>query len=237
MAVEDADIEGLSPEEAELRAHLRPVARRRAGPLLKRLCLAFTGVDEVAFSRLLESEFEGLVFAGVFETEDGKEFRQVEDLYLPRGARQRWAFVPPAGWDWAQVYWGEDGYLRNVPWTLAAYHSGVSDETADAAGRPTKRVTRFESTLLGYHYRTDPDRKALLRKLWRLVDSIAEREVKEIDRLGRVTDRLRPHMTRFGYDALRWCQQDASRRLLDWHRPTDDWQMPESPWYEGLPGL
>lgn len=94
-------------------------------------------------------------------------------------------------------------------------------------------MTHRPIVLRGYHYRVEPERKALLRRIWRLVDGIAEREVKEIDRDARVTDRYRPHMTRFGYDALRWCAQHPERRLLRYFRPVDGWAMPASPWHEG----
>lgn len=224
-------------DEDRLHALLKPTSRRRFGPQSKSLDLAFTRPDEMALTRLLQAHFAGVVFAGSFDMEGGKEFRQTEGVHGPPRARERWAFVPPPGWDWDQVTWSPEGFVQGLPSTLVSYKSGTLDRDLDEAGRPREQVMTFASALWEHYYRDDGERKALLRRVWRLVDGISERDVRAIYDTRHVVDRIRLPGMRFGYDALQWCGQHPDRRLARYFRPVDDWVRPESPWYEGLRGL
>lgn len=219
-------------DDEQLRTLLKPTSRRRFGPLSKSLDLAFTRPDEIALTRLLQARFPGVVFAGCFDVKGGEEFRQVEGLYGPPRALERWAFVPPLEWDWDQVTWTAEGFVRGLPPTLVSYQSGTLDRHLDESGRPRQQVLIFPSVLWNHYYRDDGERKALLRRVWRLVDGISERDVRAIYDTGHVVDRIRLPGMRFGYDALQWCGQHPDRRLARYFRPVDDWVRPASPWYD-----
>lgn len=143
------------------------------------------------------------------------------------------ASVPPPGWDWSAVHRAGNGFISGLPERSIAYWSCISMQPTDASVRPATTNLVPHTVLTGYYYRGDREQQAFLRRVWRLVDRITEREVKEIYRNGETKERVRPHMTRFGHDALQWCQEDRERRLLNDYRPVDGWAMPESPWYEG----
>lgn len=230
--VEGTASKAIPANEEDLRTLLNPVRRRRSGRLGRSLYLAFTRLDEAAFTRLLLKSFPEMLFADLPPRGTEPLVRPLTGLSADRTAHSIRAFVPPPGWDWSAVHRARNGFVSGLPERSIAYWPGINMQPTDASGRPERPNLSPHTVLTGYYYRDDREQQAFVRQVWRLVDRITEREVKEIYRNGEAKGRVRSHMTRLGYDALRWCAQHPERRLLNDYRPIDGWAMPESPWYD-----
>jgi hypothetical protein len=80
--------------------------------------------------------------------------------------------------------------------------------------------------------RSDRAAARFLARVWRVSEKISTNKVREIDEdTGRT---IWPRISGLwcGFDALRWCRE-SENRVLNWrYRPIDDWEMPDSPYYD-----
>ena len=86
-----------------------------------------------------------------------------------------------------------------------------------------------------WHY-GDNAAQAIVGKVWRILAKVTTNRVKvEFPRKGIVlSDGSKGGWTWFGHHALKWCRSDPEYMLNAQRRPADDWEVPNSEWYQDL---
>ena len=218
--------------EAALRKLLRP-RRRPPQPVVKGRRWVMSERDIAAFVRILCERFPMIVFLkGKSAGERQTKWDLVPD---PVGVHEKvYAVVPDGDWDAAEYCaqprqpWGSSPeksfsfWIPNGPFI----HRLDSGRVIESLG---------QGTLGGGHAKSDRDTARFLAQVWRITAKVSTNkvEIKEIDETtGRTVGSRRIPLLWYGFDALHWCLE-RDNRVLDWcDRPPDDWEMPDSPYYD-----
>jgi len=222
MAYEDMD-------EAALRSLLRP---RRSPPLpvTKGKQWVMTDTDLAAFTRILRGRFPSIRFLETTDvmTDDGKKLRR--PLEWPTDAEfEAYAIVPGDGLGHKTEFRLTTGEVVRGPYfRLRRCHLARWRDPQP----PAVNGNLLESIMQGEHARSDGDAARFLARVWRAAEKISVNKVKMIDRETGATIWPRIHGPWCGFDALRWCREEENRVLNSSYRPTDDWVMPDSPYYD-----
>ena len=215
--------------EAELRAMLKP-RRTPPQPVRKSRQWVVTDRDIAAFAKLLREKFPTMVFLRRKDADEQETEWHV--LHCPAcSGGYVYAVLPSEGWE-AEAFCARPPHLRgSFPDThFWMFGSRTPSFRTQKSGRVIEE--REVSFMQGWHLRSDRETARFLRRVWRLSEKLATSRVKLID--AETGGTVHPELDRqwYGFDALAWCQQRLDRVLDGNCRPTDDWRMPDLPWYE-----
>lgn len=210
-------------EEVELRRLLRP-RRQPPNPSVKGLQWVMTGADFEAFGRVLCESFPSIVFYELIGPRDCPQYRKITML---ANATNILGFIPPPDWC-AEDFPAGDPRVRKIKLRFTFWRSNPTYSASNESGHRIEFLR--DGAMYANYFRTDGDTARFLRRVWRASEKITTKLVKEVDLAGR-TLYVERQYDRFGFGALRWCQEDPMRRLNLRYRPTDDWSMPDSPYY------
>jgi len=212
-------------DEAELRRLLRPRTRPPV-PAVKGLQWYMTGVDYEALGRVLRERFPTILFYELIEPEVGpKYWKKITSL---AHAQTVDGLIPPPDWNVEELP-ADDLRMRQIRLCFTFWRLPRAYTVELESGH---RIEYLRNCAMYANYmRSDVDTARFLGRVWRASEKITTKLVKEVDGAGHTLNVERRY-ERFGFDALRWCQQDPIRRLGEHYRPTDDWTMPHSPYYD-----
>jgi hypothetical protein len=97
----------------------------------------------------------------------------------------------------------------------------------------TKYESRGLTNMYGNYYPSDRDTANFLRRTWRIAGKITHNRWDKVDEETGKRIISKNDLGRWcGFDALRWCQESKDRVLEGRYRPSADWSMPDSPYYD-----
>ena len=223
--------EGNKSDEQVIRDLLKP---RRAPPSQhgKSRQWVTTEKDVRAFTRIIREKFPTVIFL-YDEILDEVTRQPVQIEGFEHGiTKEVYAVIPDGTWD-PEKYFGSTQPLGVM--TRPRRHFNMFVFTSAHKGRtPDGRTYEDlgESLLRGYFYKSDRDQIKFLASVWRAVGKLSTQTIKHMNfETGQVCDESTKRGW-YGFDALRWCQESEDRVLLGCDRPTDDWTMPDSPYYD-----
>ena len=141
---------------------------------------------------------------------------------------------PPDASDTAEL---PPPWNRGKPCQWFRYFRSLWIYTGPGASRwAFKPPTLMEGALTTSWHKGDKAAEAVIRKVWRIVEGLTTNKVKvEFPRKGIVLSQGgKGGSDWFGHHALEWCRSDPEYMLNAQRRPADDWQMPETDWYQDL---
>ena len=214
--------------EEALRAMLKP---RRYPPQsrTKGRQWVMTSLDIRAFVRILRERFPSILFAAPDRRDPDLPWNLLCQPW--QSTREVYGVVPDDSWRGEK----HEFRLSNGSIVIGPY---FRFERSGLAYFPEAPKTQSDgnlrdSYLQGGYMPSDRETARFLARVWRASEKITTNKVKEIDcETGRT---IWPCITGgpwCGFDALRWCQQSDKRVLEGNCRPTDDWVMPDSPYYD-----
>jgi hypothetical protein len=212
----------------------------------------FTGVDELMFALAIRGIFPSVVFL------DGQRMVGPDDVHTewPGITSDSVVIVNPATMPWrprfepgaARLTWME---ICNLPAQSTVFFRSRWD-WGMSGWQPRPHQLGFElPTLLegdiGRRY--DPDDSSseqfilYMRQIFRIVSRLGTNRFKigtpRSNEIEHGTDALRTrdakrHNLWLGHHALEWCRRNPRRMLDGCYRPCDDWEPPNSEWYQSL---
>ena len=218
--------------EAELREMLQP-RRRPPQPVVKGRQWLMSDQDIAAFVRIVRELFPAIVFLTAERV--GERRIKWELVPDPVGVNEKiYAAVPEGDWNAGDFCAQDSQPLGCLPKKSFSFWANFGPYTEKLdSGHVIESLN--QGTLGGGHARSDRDKARFLARVWRAAEKVSTNkvEVKDIDReTGRTISNTRHTFIWFGFDALRWCLA-RENRMLEWrYRPTDDWEMPDTPYYD-----
>lgn len=219
----------MTEEENALRSLLKPRAKLHASRS-KRRNVVLTEIDERAFDRVLREAFPSLIVFVCRDVEGEMRWQFGPDL-SSFGPGERCGFLPLDGWKVSDCLDDDGRKLAPLPDAYFAYYSSSLHPWPHGVGK-FPSADRSPGGIYATYDPLDTVHVRFVRKVWRLMHKVTTNKVKRVDRDN---GELVYHSATgcwCGFDALRWCLEDPTRVLDQSCQPTDDWEMPDSPYYD-----
>jgi hypothetical protein len=221
-------------EEAELRKLLRP---RKRPPIPKQPNLwlgrhiVMTQRDVDAFVRAIHARYPSMVFLERRSFRDDDGFRLVERPL----ANDRFVtgVLPDGDWSAAACCALEEGAPGQASFPETCFEFEVDGEVRDHEFENGRKFrTRHHGYLRGTYLRNDKETLRFIRSILWISRKITTNRLKVLHWQTGETRWPSESGPYCGFDALQWCLQSPYHAIDGHYRPTDDWVMPDSPWYD-----
>lgn len=199
----------------------------------KKRYVLFSPKDEAMFSEALRQAFPTVKYVirsgGVAPPSCLDAFDSLMDVTAP------WLYiVVPSSLDWQPIP-GFDSEGRWIEFKNIPRHSHLT----------YYRPQWYEGEIFGSYEPWNPEHEAflnLVRTVWRIIERLATNRYKHGHPLGNKLMGREVQLMKdawvgriwLGHCALEWCNADPSRMLAGAYRACDDWQVPQTRWYQAL---